>query len=145
MQGGAAAFDKLIDGDLSEGSLAELKWGITSEEGISLPLSLEFNFNKPQEITRFEVFNRPQYTNGKIKKLSAKAYDEAGKVYDLGTKEVTNEDKSVTFNIVEAKTQVPSGTKLAKVGIVFEESHSGPLMLSVAEVQFTAKNSAYVE
>ncbi len=38
MQGVAAAFDKHIDGDLREGSLDELKWSITSEDGISLPL-----------------------------------------------------------------------------------------------------------
>lgn len=137
MQGGAAAFAKLIDGIISESSLAELKWGLTGNEGISLPLTVDFNFNKPQEVTKFIVYNRPQYTNGKIKKLSAKAYTEAGIEYDLGAKAVAVNDKSVTFNLAEAA--IPSGTKFTKITIIFEESHSGPLMLSVTEVEFFAK------
>ncbi|MEA1012884.1 carbohydrate-binding protein [Bacillus cereus] len=137
MQGGAAAFAKLIDGRISESSLAELKYGLTGNEGISLPLPVDFNFTKPQELTKFIVYNRPQYTNGKIKKLSAKAYTEAGKEYDLGAKTVQFNDKSVTFNPAEAA--IPSGTKFTKVTIIFEESHSGPLLLSVAEVEFFAK------
>ena len=143
MQGGAAAFAKLIDGIISESSLAELKWPLTGNEGISLPLPLDFNFNKPQEVTKFIVYNRPQYTNGKIKKLRAKAYTEAGIEYDLGAKAVAVNDKSVTFNPAEAA--IPSGTKFTKITIIFEESHSGPLMLSVAEVEVFAKNPAYVE
>ncbi|XRG79816.1 carbohydrate-binding protein [Rossellomorea sp. GAMAL-10_SWC] len=137
MQGGAKAFDKLIDGMISESSLAELKWGLTGNEGISLPLPVDFNFTKPQELTKFIVYNRPQYTNGKIKKLSAKAYTEAGKEYDLGAKTVQFNDKSVTFNLAEAA--IPSGTKFTKITIIFEESHSGPLLLSVAEVEVFAK------
>lgn len=137
MQGGAAAFAKLIDGRISESSLAELKWGLTGNEGISLPLPVDFNFTKPQELTKFIVYNRPQYKNGKIKKLSAKAYTEAGKEYDLGAKAVQFDDKSVTFNPAEAA--IPSGTKFTKITIIFEESHSGPLLLSVAEVEFFAK------
>ncbi|MGG0184952.1 OmpL47-type beta-barrel domain-containing protein [Bacillus rhizoplanae] len=137
MQGGAAAFAKLVDGKISESSLAELKWSLTGNEGISLPLPVDFNFTKPQEVTKFTVYNRPQYTNGKIKKLSAKAYTEAGKEYDLGTKTVQSNDKSVTFNLAEAA--IPSGIKFTKITIIFEESHSGPLMLSVAEVEFFAK------
>ncbi|MGW6150874.1 hypothetical protein ACWFN4_26280 [Bacillus mycoides] len=31
MQGGAAAFAKLIDGEISESSLAELKWNLTEK------------------------------------------------------------------------------------------------------------------
>lgn len=145
MQGGAAAFDQLIDGEISENSLAELKWSLTPQDGISLPLLVDFNFNKSQKITRFEVFNRPQYTNGKIKKLSAKAYDVDGNVYNLGTKEIKSTDKSVVFSIAEAVTNIPNGTKISKITVVFEESHSGPLMLSVAEVQFTAKNSVHLD
>ncbi|MFJ7933988.1 FIMAH domain-containing protein [Sporosarcina sp. NPDC096371] len=145
MQNGEAAFEKLIDGEISENSLAELKWNLTPQDGISLPLAVDFNFNKPQAVTKFEVFNRPQYTNGKIKKLSAKAYGVNGDVYDLGTKAVGATDKSVTFRVSEAVTTMPSGAKISKVTIVFEESHSGPLMLSVAEVQFLAKNSAQVD
>lgn len=137
MQGGAKAFDKLIDGMISESSLAELKWGLTGNEGISLPLPVDFNFTKPQELTKFIVYNRPQYTNGKIKKLSAKAYTEAGKEYDLGANTVQFNDKSVTFNLAEAA--IPSGTKFTKITIIFEESHSGPLLLSVAEVEVFAK------
>ncbi|WP_180247513.1 hypothetical protein [Bacillus sp. AFS031507] len=47
MQGGAAAFAKLIDGEISESSLAELKWNLTEEDGISLLLPVDFNFTKP--------------------------------------------------------------------------------------------------
>jgi hypothetical protein len=142
MQGGSAAFSKLIDGDKSENSLAELKWLITVADGISLPLHVDFNFNKPQELSKFIVYNRPQYTNGKIKTLSAKAYTETGQEYDLGTKSVKYDDKSVTFDLAEAA--IPSGTKFTKFSINFEESHSGPLMLSVAEVEVFVKNPAYV-
>jgi alpha-glucosidase (family GH31 glycosyl hydrolase) len=137
MQDGAAAFPRLIDGEISESSLAELKWSITEADGISLPLTVDFTFNDPQELTTFEVFNRPLYTNGKIKKLRAIGTDEEGNEYDLGTKEVLTTDQKVTFELTE------ESTKLKKVTIVFEESHSGPLMLSVAEVQFRTKNSAY--
>ncbi|MEH7306101.1 hypothetical protein [Neobacillus drentensis] len=143
MQGVAAAFAKLIDGVISESSLAELKWSLTENDGNSLPVTMDFTFNKPQEMTKFIVYNRPQYTNGKIKKLRAKAYTEAGKEYDLGAKDVGVSDKSVTFNLAEAA--IPSGTKFSKITIIFEESHSGPLMLSVVEVEFYAKNPAYVE
>ncbi|RRN71557.1 hypothetical protein EI200_10375 [Peribacillus simplex] len=52
-------------------------------------------------------------------------------------------DESVTFNIAEAKTQIPNGTKVTKV--YCEVSLSGSVMLSNAEVEFTAKNSAYVD
>lgn len=145
MQGGVAAFDNLIDGEISENSLAELKWNLTPQDEISLPLSVDFNFKTPQDIAKFEVYNRPINTNGKIKKLGAKAHDENGEVYDLGTKEVKSTDKSVTFRIDEAITTIPSGTKISKIVIVFEESHSGPLMLSVAEVQFLAKNSTQLD
>ncbi|WP_394139483.1 TIM-barrel domain-containing protein [Cytobacillus oceanisediminis] len=142
MQDGAEAFPRLIDNEISESSLAELKWSITEADGITLPLEVDFSFNSPTELTRFEVFNRPLYTNGKIKVLRAKAYDEEGNEYDLGEKEVLSTDKSITCNLYE-NTQIPEGKKLAKVRIIFEESHSGPLMLSVAEVQFWEKNSAY--
>ena len=145
MQDGVAAFDKLIDGEISENSLAELKWNLTAQDGISLPLAVDINFNKPQEIAEFEVFNRPKNTNGKIKKLSAKAYDINGNVFDLGTKELNLTDKSAVFRIAEAISTIPSGTKLSKITIIFEESHSGALMLSVAEVQILAKNSAQLE
>lgn len=137
MQGGAEAFAKLIDGVISESSLAEMKWSLTGNEGISLPLPVDFNFTKPQELTKFIVYNRPQYMNGKIKKLSAKAYTEAGKEYDLGAKTVQFDDKSVIFDLAEAA--IPTGTKFTKLSINFEESHSGPLMLSVAEVEFLQK------
>ncbi|MEH7012689.1 discoidin domain-containing protein [Neobacillus niacini] len=143
MEGGAAAFAKLIDGEISESSLAELKWSLTEQDGISLPLPVDFNYNKPQELTKFIVYNRPQYTNGKIKTLSAKAYTEAGKEYDLGAKTVQFDDKSVIFDLAEAA--IPTGTKFTKLSINFEESHSGPLMLSVAEVEFFAKNPAYLD
>ncbi|MFJ7724698.1 discoidin domain-containing protein [Neobacillus sp. NPDC097160] len=143
MQGGTAAFAKLIDGEISESSLAELKWSITEADGISLPLPVDFNFGKPQELTKFIVYNRPQYTNGKIKKLSAKVYTEAGKEYDLGVKTVNSNDKSVTFDLAGAA--IPAGTKFSKLSINFEESHSGLLMLSVAEVEVFAKNPAYVD
>ncbi|WP_180247514.1 hypothetical protein [Bacillus sp. AFS031507] len=93
-------------------------------------------------MTKFIVYNRPHYTTGKIKTLSAKAYTEAGKEYDLGAKTVQFDDKSVIFDLAEAA--IPTGTKFTKLSINFEESHSGPLMLSVAEVEFYAKNPAYV-
>ncbi|MED4207353.1 discoidin domain-containing protein [Neobacillus mesonae] len=142
MQGGAAAFAKLIDGEISESSLAELKWMITEADGISLPLLVDFNFSKPQELSKFIVYNRPQYTNGKIKKLSAKVYTETGKEYDLGVKTVNSNDKSVTFDLAGA--EIPAGTRFSRFSINFEESHSGPLMLSVAEVEVFVKNPAYV-
>lgn len=141
MQGGAAAFAKLIDGVINENSLAELKWNLTEQDGISLPLPVDFNFTKPQELRKFIVYNRPQYTNGKIKKLSAKGYTEAGKEYNLGTKTVASNDKSVTFDLADA--QIPVDTKFTKFSINFEESHSGPLMLSVAEVEVFVENPAY--
>ncbi|URT72773.1 hypothetical protein [Cytobacillus firmus] len=141
MQDGAEAFPRLIDGEISESSLAELKWSITEADGISLPLEVDFSFNSPAVLTRFEVLNRPLYTNGKIKVLRAKAYDEGGNEYDLGEKEVISTDKSVTYHLSEY-TQIPDGKKLAKVKIIFEESHSGPLMLSVSEVQFWERNVA---
>ncbi|WP_233154286.1 hypothetical protein [Bacillus mycoides] len=140
MQSGAAAFAKLIDGEISESSLAELKWNLTEENGISLPLPVDFNFTKPQELTKFIVYNRPQYTNGKIKTLSAKVYTESGKEYNLGAKSVKFDDESVTFDLAEAA--IPIGTKFTKLSINFEESHSGPLMLSVAEVKIFVKNPA---
>lgn len=145
MQGGSDAFLKLIDGEISESSLAELKWNLKPEDGISLPLSVDFSFKNPQMIEKIDVFNRPVNSNGKIKKLRAEAYGEDGKVYDLGKKEVKSTDSSVSFRINEAVTEIPSGTKISKITIVFEESHSGPLMLSVAEVQFLAKETAEVE
>ncbi|CQR47153.1 O-GlcNAcase NagJ precursor [Paraliobacillus sp. PM-2] len=138
MQDGDDAFARLIDGEISESSLAELKWRLTPEDGISLPLDVHFEFEEPQQISKFEVYNRPQYTNGKLKVLSAKAYDEDNNEYDLGTKNVASTDESVIFNIDDAVSEVPNGTKFSKIDIVFEESHSGPLMLSVAEVEFTA-------
>ncbi|USK46453.1 discoidin domain-containing protein [Cytobacillus oceanisediminis] len=141
MQDGAEAFPRLIDGEISESSLAELKWSITEADGISLPLEVDFSFNSPTELTRFEVFNRPLYTNGKIKALRAKAFDEEGNEYDLGRMEVGSSDKSVTCDLAE-HTQMPSGKKMVKFKIIFEESHSGPLMLSVAEVQFWKRNAA---
>ncbi|MCM3403031.1 hypothetical protein [Cytobacillus oceanisediminis] len=141
MQDGAEAFPRLIDGEISESSLAELKWSITEADGISLPLEVDFSFNSPTELTRFEVFNRPLYTNGKIKALRAKAFDEEGNEYDLGRMEVGSSDKSVTCDLTE-HTQMPSGKKMVKFKIIFEESHSGPLMLSVAEVQFWKRNAA---
>ncbi|SCA96807.1 Uncharacterized protein BWINRA5_00124 [Bacillus mycoides] len=140
MQGGALAFAKLIDGEISESSLAELKWSLTGDEEISLPLPVDFNFTKPQELTKFIVYNRPQYTNGKIKTLSAKVYTESGKEYDLGAKSVKFDDKSVTFDLTE--TAIPTETKFTKLSINFEESHSGPLMLSVAEAEVFVKNPA---
>jgi alpha-glucosidase (family GH31 glycosyl hydrolase) len=142
MQGGATAFAKLIDSEISEGSLAELKWSITENDGISLPLHVDINLNKPQEMTKFIVYNRPQYTNGKIKKLSAKAYTEAGIEYNLGAKTVLIGEKSVTFDLAEAG--IPTGTKFTKVALNFVESHSGPLMLSVAEVEVFVKNPGYI-
>ncbi|MED1013738.1 hypothetical protein [Bacillus mycoides] len=140
MQAGAAAFAKLIDGEISESSLAELKWNLTEKDGISLSLPVDFNFTKPQELNKFIVYNRPQYTNGKIKTLSAKVYTESGKEYDLGTKSVQVDDKSIDFDLAEAA--IPIGTKFTKLSINFQESHSGPLMLSVAEVEVFAKNPA---
>ena len=120
-----------------------MKWSLTGDEGISLPLPVDFNFTKLQELTKFSVYNRPQYTNGKMKTLSAKVYTESGEEYDLGAKSVKFDDKSVTFDLADAA--IPVGTKFTKLSINFEESHSGPLMLSVAEVEVFAKNPAYVE
>ncbi|SDP85845.1 discoidin domain-containing protein, partial [Clostridium gasigenes] len=134
MQDGAGAFDKLVDGIISEDSLAELKWSITEADGISLPLKVDFNFNKPQQINSFTAYNRPENTNGKIKKLSAKGYDEAGKEYDLGTKDVGKTAKDVSFET--------NAIKYDRIEVTFLESHSGPLMLSIAEVQFITKNDS---
>ncbi|NKF05661.1 discoidin domain-containing protein [Clostridium gasigenes] len=134
MQDGADAFDKLVDGIIREDSLAELKWSITEADGISLPLKVDFNFNKPQQINSFTVYNRPENTNGKIKKLSAKGYDEAGKEYDLGTKDVGKTAKDVSFET--------NAIKYDRIEVIFLESHSGPLMLSIAEVQFITKNDS---
>ena len=134
MQGGDAAFGKLIDGVVSEDSLAELIWNNTEESGKKLPLSVDFKFNKPQSISNITVFNRPQYTNGKIKKLSIKGFGVDGTEYDLGTKTVEPNEAYVKFDIDPIN-------ELSKVQVVFEESHSGPLMLSVAEVEFIAKTN----
>ena len=134
MQGGDAAFEKLIDGVVSEDSLAELIWNNTEESGKKLPLSVDFKFNKPQSISNITVFNRPQYTNGKIKKLSIKGFGIDGTEYDLGT-------KTVEPNEAYVKLDIDPINELSKVQVVFEESHSGPLMLSVAEVEFIAKTN----
>ena len=132
MQGGDSAFEKLIDGVVSESSLAELKWNNTEDSGIALPLTVDFTFNEAKNIRSVTIFNRPQYTNGKIKKLSLKGFGVDGTEYDLGTKNVAANDKYV-------KVDVDETIKLNKIQVIFEESHSGPLMLSVAEVEFISK------
>ncbi|WP_440896570.1 discoidin domain-containing protein [Amphibacillus sp. Q70] len=136
MQDGEAAFDRLIDGDLN--TLAELIWIFDEdqEEYAELPLEVDFTFNQPQQLLKFEVFNRTVGSNGLIKKLTATAYDQAGNAYDLGDKDVEKDAESVIYDF--ADLDVPEGTRFTDVTIEFLESHNSPRMLSVAEVEFTA-------